>query len=163
MDRVEYLVKKGTTELRDRKHENGLHMDPDRSAGDVRTVPPNEWFMDSFGRLSKTGDRYVRSIRKAEDDKIAEGCTFKPTLSKATQELVKNTPYLQHTNFYDRGLEWAERKKRAIAAGQGEGGRGGARVHVPAANRGRRPRVRSTNRGEEASGEDGARGCRRRQ
>ena len=116
MDRVEYLVKKGTEELRDRKHENGLHMDPDRSAGDVRTVPPNEWFMDSFGRLSKTGDRYVRSIRKAEDDKIAEGCTFKPTLSKATQELVKNTPYLQHTNFYDRGLEWQERKKRAIAA-----------------------------------------------
>ena len=65
MDRVAFLVKKGTEELRERKHENGLLMDPDRSAGDVRTVPPNEWFMDSFGRLSKTGDRYVRSIRKA--------------------------------------------------------------------------------------------------
>lgn len=116
MDRVAFLVKKGTEELRERKHENGLLMDPDRSAGDVRTVPPNEWFMDSFGRLSKTGDRYVRSIRKAEDDRIAEGCTFKPTLSKATRELVRNTPYLQHTNFYDRGLEWQERKKRAIAA-----------------------------------------------
>ena len=126
----------GDEGLRDRKHENGLHMDPDRSRGRSH-VPPNEWFMDSFGRLSKTGDRYVRSIHKAEDDKIAEGCTFADALESHAGARQEH-PVLQHTNFYDRGLEWrSARSARSPRAGRG--GRGGARVHVPAAHRGNPP------------------------
>ena len=31
--------------------------------------------------------------------------------------MSKNTPYLKHTTFYERGVAWAQRKKREVEVG----------------------------------------------
>jgi hypothetical protein len=51
---------------------------------------------------------------KLKYDESLSNLAFKIKLRRYTLEMAKNTPYLRHTTFYERGLEWAERKKRAL-------------------------------------------------
>lgn len=120
LGRVEYLVKNGTEKLRGKnkmfvlEQESWKHAD---GAPETRTIDPSEFYLDSMGRTRIAGDRYVRARRREEDAKEAEEeCTFRPKLSAVTVEMSKKTPYLKHTTFYERGVAWAERKKRAVEA-----------------------------------------------
>ena len=118
LGRLDYLVKNGTEKLRGKKKplEQETWKRAER-APESRTIDPSEFHLDGMGRTGKTGDRYVRALRREEDAKEAEEeCTFRPKLSAETIKMTKETLYLKHTTFYERGVAWAERKKRAVEA-----------------------------------------------
>ena len=118
LGRLEHLAKMGTEKLRNKKAKDDETMTlTTNSAPDSRTIDPSEFHIDPMGRTGKQGDRHVRALRHELDTREAlEECTFKPKLSAATIEMAKNTPYLKHTTFYERGLAWAERRNRGLEA-----------------------------------------------
>ena len=134
LPRVEYLLRKGTRELRERaartaelEKMGGL----ERSTTDVdaRVIDPSHFFLDAgSGRPTKPGDSYVRSMRALHDAALAKDksvCTFKPRLTKASRAIAAARDAADPSSarrgplgMYARGLEFMERRKRESAAAE---------------------------------------------
>jgi hypothetical protein len=134
LPRVEYLLRKGTRELRERSARTAKLEKMggvERSVADVdaRVIDPSHFFLDTgSGRPTKPGDSYVRAMRLLHDAALAKDksvCTFKPRVTKASRAIAAQRDAADPSSarrgplgMYARGLEFMERRKRESAAAE---------------------------------------------
>jgi hypothetical protein len=134
LPRVEYLLRKGTSELRERSARTAKLEKMggvERSVADVdaRVIDPSHFFLDTgSGRPTKPGDSYVRAMRLLHDAALAKDksvCTFKPRVTKASRAIAAQRDAADPSSarrgplgMYARGLEFMERRKRESAAAE---------------------------------------------
>ena len=122
MRRVDFLLHKGTEDIRDKNERWRAYDDAPPDSAAARTIDPKEYFIDEgSGRVGRPGDKVARALRAARDEAEAAAHTFKPKLNPATRALAESrggsvSGSAGRIGFYERGLEWIERRKRGVEA-----------------------------------------------
>jgi hypothetical protein len=120
MRRVDFLLHKGTEDIRDKNERWRAYDDAPPDPSTTRTIDPEEYFVDAgSGRVGRPGDKVARALRAARDEAEAAAHTFKPKLNPATRALAESRGGFGSAGrigFYERGLEWIERRKRGVEA-----------------------------------------------
>ena len=120
MRRVDFLLHKGTEDIRDKNERWRAYDDAPPDPSTTRTIDPEEYFIDAgSGRVGRPGDKVARALRAARDEAEAAAHTFKPKLNPATRALAESrglSGSAARIGFYERGLEWIERRKRGVEA-----------------------------------------------
>jgi len=121
MRRVDFLLHKGTEDIRDKNERWRAYDDAPPDSAAARTIDPKEYFIDEgSGRVGRPGDKVARALRAARDEAEAAAHAFEPRLNPASRALASSRDGSGSGSaarrFYERGLEWIERRKRGVEA-----------------------------------------------
>ena len=121
MRRVDFLLHKGTEDIRDKNERWRAYDDAPPDSAAARTIDPKEYFIDEgSGRVGRPGDKVARALRAARDEAEAAAHAFEPRLNPASRALASSRDGSGSGSaarrFYARGLEWIERRKRGVEA-----------------------------------------------